>query len=371
MGADNNLMDIHGFRLTHAPQDFIDDPYPYYAALREHSPVHELETGSYFVSRYEDVVALYRHSGASSDKKVEFKPKFGDSPLYEHHTTSLVFNDPPLHTRVRKIMMGALTPRAISAMEPGLIRLIDSLLDSMEEKGEVDLIEDFAAAIPVEVIGNLFVMPHEERGPLRDWSLAILGALFLEWPLLFVPAQLLWLNLVTKGLQDVALAFEPGESGVLQRPPRSPREGVVSTLLWERSVVVGVVMAAGTMLVFRRVLDATDDLGLAQTVALTTMVVFQMFHVGNSRSEHRSIFQLSPVSNPFLFIATVASLVVHVGALYVPWTQFVLRVQPIELEVWVEIIAVASTILVAVELHKLLRRGSQSRTARQHRRERL
>ncbi len=190
--------------------------------------------------------------------------------------------------------------------------------------------------------------------------LAILTALFLEWPLLFVPAQLLWLNLVTKGLQDVALAFEPGEPGVLQRPPRRPREGVLSALLWERSVVVGVVMAAGTLLLFRRVLDATGDLGLAQTTALTTMVVFQMFHVGNSRSEHRSLLQLSPVSNPFLFVATIASLAVHVGALYFPWTQFVLRIQPIALELWFEILVVAATILITVELHKLLRRGASS-----------
>ena len=116
---------------------------------------------------FADLDRVYRDTKAfSSDKKVEFLPKYGDTPLYEHHTTSLVFNDPPLHTRVRKIMMGALTPRAISAMEPGLIRLVDSLLDAMEEKGKVDLIEDFAAAIPLEVIGNLFVMPHEERGPL-------------------------------------------------------------------------------------------------------------------------------------------------------------------------------------------------------------
>jgi cytochrome P450 len=130
------------------------------------------------LSRFADLDRAYRDTKIfSSDKKVEFLPKFGRSPLYEHHTTSLVFNDPPLHTRVRKIMVGAMTPRAIAAMEPGLIALVDRLLDGLAEKGEVDLIEDFAAAIPVEVIGNLFDIPHEERGPLRDWSLAVLGAL--------------------------------------------------------------------------------------------------------------------------------------------------------------------------------------------------
>ena len=168
-------MDIRGFRLTQAPDAFIDDPYPYYAALREHSPVHEMEPGSYFVSRYEDVVAVYRHPAASSDKKLEFKPKFGDSPLYEHHTTSLVFNDAPLHTRVRGLIMGALNQRAIAKMEAGVVALVDRLIDAFEPK--IDFIDAFAARIPVEVIGNLLDIPREERGPLRAWSLAILSGL--------------------------------------------------------------------------------------------------------------------------------------------------------------------------------------------------
>ena len=168
-------MDIRGFRLTQAPDAFIDDPYPYYAALREHSPVHEMEPGSHFVSRYEDVVAVYRHPAASSDKKLEFKPKFGDSPLYEHHTTSLVFNDAPLHTRVRGLIMGALNQRAIAKMEAGVVALVDRLIDAFEPK--IDFIDAFAARIPVEVIGNLLDIPREERGPLRAWSLAILSGL--------------------------------------------------------------------------------------------------------------------------------------------------------------------------------------------------
>ena len=169
-------MDIGGFRLTEVPADFFDDPYRYYAALREQRPVHELEPGSYFLSRYEDVVALYRDARASSDKKVEFKPKFGDSPLYEHHTTSLVFNDPPLHTRVRALMMGALNQRAIARMEAGVAALVQRLLDAFPSR-EFDFIDAFAARIPVEVIGNLLDIPGDERGPLRAWSTAILSGL--------------------------------------------------------------------------------------------------------------------------------------------------------------------------------------------------
>ena len=93
-------------------------------------------------------------------------PKYGDSLLYEHHTTSLVFNDPPAHTRVRRLIMGALSPRAIAAMEPDLVALVDRLLDGLAAKGTVELIGDFASAIPVEVIGNLLDVPHDEREPV-------------------------------------------------------------------------------------------------------------------------------------------------------------------------------------------------------------
>ena len=167
------------FDLRALPADFLANPFPVYAALRETDPVRRMPDGSVFLTRHADLVAVYRDAAVfSSDKHVEFAPKYGvDSPLYEHHTTSLVFNDPPLHTRVRKLIMGALTRRAIADMEPGLVTLVDSLLDRIEAQGGGDLIEDFASAIPVEIIGNLLGVPHEDRGPLRGWSLAILGAL--------------------------------------------------------------------------------------------------------------------------------------------------------------------------------------------------
>ncbi len=178
MSANHAEQIAETFELSHLPTGFHDNPYPIYRALREHAPVKRLGDGSYFLTRYDDLVSIYKNPKSfSSDKKLEFKPKYGDSPLYEHHTTSLVFSDPPLHTRVRKLISGALTPRAIAGMEEGLIRLVDSLLDRMKEKPSIDLIDDFASAIPIEVIGNLLDVPVDERGPLREWSLAILGAL--------------------------------------------------------------------------------------------------------------------------------------------------------------------------------------------------
>lgn len=167
-----------GFDLTKLPPDFYDDPYPYYRALRDHEPVKRMPDGSWLLTRYDDIVPVYRdHKAFSSDKKKEFGAKYGATPLFEHHTTSLIFNDPPLHTRVRRAIVGAISQRHIAAMEPGLIKLVDGLLEAMREKREVDLIDDFAAAIPIGIIGNLLGVPHHERGPLRGWSLDILGAL--------------------------------------------------------------------------------------------------------------------------------------------------------------------------------------------------
>ena len=179
MSADRAQSIAATFDLRALPPDFYANPYPVYDVLRKQCPVRLMPDGSYFLTRHADLVTVYRDAQTfSSDKKIEFEPKYGAaSPLFEHHTTSLVFNDPPLHTRVRKLIMGALSRRAIADMESGLVKLVGSLLDDLQAKGGGDLIEDFASAIPVEVIGNLLGVPHADREPLRAWSLAILGAL--------------------------------------------------------------------------------------------------------------------------------------------------------------------------------------------------
>jgi cytochrome P450 len=182
-GESSQRPDLTGFDLRSLGPDFYENPYPWYAALREATPVRRMPDGSLLLTRHADCVAVYKDTHTfSSDKHAEYAPKYGaGSPLYQHHTTSLVFNDPPLHTRVRRLIAGALTPKAIESLEDGLVHLVNGLLDRMEERqragGEVDLIEDFAAAIPVEIIGNLLGVPREERELLRNWSLAILGAL--------------------------------------------------------------------------------------------------------------------------------------------------------------------------------------------------
>jgi cytochrome P450 len=169
----------HAFDPQRLTADFYESPYAAYAALRTFDPVHRCPDGSYFLTRYAHLDQIYRDRARfSSDKRSVFGPVFGvTSPLYAHHTTSLVFNDAPYHTRVRRPIVEALSPSVVRGLEPGIASLVDSLLGRLQEMRRFDLVEDFAARIPVEVIGNLLCVPRPDRGPLRGWSLAILGAL--------------------------------------------------------------------------------------------------------------------------------------------------------------------------------------------------
>src|SRR5580704_16625178 len=166
------------FDVRSLTSEFLENPYPTYRALRHFVPVHRMPDGSYFLTRYDDCLAVYRDTQTwSSDKTLDFRPNFRDSLLYEHHTTSLVFNDPPYHTRVRKLLASAFTPRALRELQTRIESLVDRLLETAGRRGEIDLIADFAAAIPIALIGDMLGIPPNEREPLRGWSLAILGAL--------------------------------------------------------------------------------------------------------------------------------------------------------------------------------------------------
>ena len=166
------------FDIKRLDPSFLADPYPIYRALREHDAVHRMPDGSFFLSRYDDCAAVYRDPRTwSSDKKIDFKPNFGDSSLYEHHTTSLVFNDPPYHDRVRKLLAPAFAPRALKALQPRVEVMVDRLLDRAAARGGMDLMADFATEVPLQLIGDMLGMPENDRAALPGWSLAILGAL--------------------------------------------------------------------------------------------------------------------------------------------------------------------------------------------------
>ncbi|MFZ5994136.1 MAG: cation-translocating P-type ATPase [Thermodesulfobacteriota bacterium] len=186
--------------------------------------------------------------------------------------------------------------------------------------------------------------------------LAIIATIVMGYPIPYIPAQILWLNLVTNGLQDVALAFEPAEKGILGRPPRSPKEGILSSLMIQRTFLMGIILAAGTLFMFISHLKAGVPLERSRTIALTTMVFFQFYQAFNCRSETRSVFRMSPMGNPFLFFSMVAAFFAQLAVLYVPALQWVFRTEAITTKEWIQIMAVSSTAVLVVEIDKWRRR---------------
>ena len=171
-------MSIESFDLYNPPSDFINNVYKYYNLLREKSPIHKNSDDSYVLTTYKDLVSVYRNFKIwSSDKKTEFRAKFGSSPLFEHHTTSVVFVDPPDHTRIRKIFQHAFTPKSILGLERDISNLVDSYLVTMLDKKKFDFVSDFSFRLPVDVVCSVLGIPSEDRHLIRDWAHKILGAL--------------------------------------------------------------------------------------------------------------------------------------------------------------------------------------------------
>ncbi|MBZ0129433.1 MAG: cytochrome P450 [Rhodobacteraceae bacterium] len=168
---------VAGFDLNAIDRAFIENPFPTLKALREHDPVHRNPDGSVYLTRHADVLKTYQTRTMLSDKKEAFGKKFGQCPLFVHHTTSLIFNDPPYHTVVRKLLASAFTPRKLAEMEPLIEAIVDRLLDRLEDKTEFDFIAEYAMELPTEIISFMLGIPPEHRHKLRGFSLAILGAL--------------------------------------------------------------------------------------------------------------------------------------------------------------------------------------------------
>jgi Ca2+-transporting ATPase len=185
---------------------------------------------------------------------------------------------------------------------------------------------------------------------------SILATVMLGLPLPYLPAQILWINLVCNALQDVALAFEPGEKDVLERPPRHPQEGIMSRLLIERTIVVALIISAGVVYEFIHALNQGLSVEKARTIAVTTMVFFQFFQAWNSRSEMQSIFTMEPLGNPFLFFGTIAAFLAQLAAIYLPAMQWIFRMEPIMASEWLRIGIMSLTVVIVVEIDKWLRR---------------
>ena len=188
-------------------------------------------------------------------------------------------------------------------------------------------------------------------------------------PLPLLPVQLLWLNLVTNGIQDVALAFEPGRGDELKRPPRPPREPIFNRLMIERTVVGALVMGLVGFAVFTWALDQGWEVETARNAMLLLMVLFENVHIFSCRSETRSAFALSPLRSPVLMIGMLTAFSIHVSMLYLPIGKTLLSTQPVDGSLWLMLVALSLSILALMELHKLswyLRQRRRQRTAPRH-----
>ena len=179
----------------------------------------------------------------------------------------------------------------------------------------------------------------------------VVASLAAGLPLPLLPAQILWLNLVTNGIQDVALAFEPKEGDVLARGPRAPDERIANRLMIERTLVAAVVIGGVGFATFVWLLERGVAVEAARNQLLSLIVLFEIVNIGNARSETQSILALSPLRSPILLAGTLAAFVIHLGATYTPIGQAVLATAPIEPIRWVALGGLAVTIAVALEGH--------------------
>lgn len=182
-------------------------------------------------------------------------------------------------------------------------------------------------------------------------------AVLFRSPLPLLPVQILWLNLVTNGIQDVALAFEPGETGVLARKPRPPRERIFNRLMIERTLVAAFTMGLIGFATFHWLVPANpsdQELASARNLLLFLFVLFENFHIGNCRSETRSIFTLSPLGSPILLTGTLTAFSVHVLFMYLPFGQTLLGASPLQLREVIIVLGLAFLIVPVMEIQKII-----------------
>lgn len=187
-------------------------------------------------------------------------------------------------------------------------------------------------------------------------ELLLLGlAILFQFPVPLLAVQILWLNLVTNGIQDVALAFEAGEKRVMDLPPRHPSEGLFNRLMIEQVLLGGLTMGLVCFAAWVYLMNAGWEEGAARNLLLTLLVAMQFYHVVNCRSEYRSAFRVPVRNNPILAYGMLAAFVLHVAALHVPFLQGLLRTEPLGLETWVLLLVLACPILIVMELYKWFR----------------
>ncbi len=194
----------------------------------------------------------------------------------------------------------------------------------------------------------------------EDLTLLSSLVLFASKGLIITPVQILWVNLVTDGILDITLAMEPKEGDAMEDPPRRPAARIINMEILRNVVFVALFMAVGTLWMFSRA-DRVGELMYAQTLAFTTLAMFQVFNSLNCRSRSNSVFRLGFFRNRYLMGAIVISIVLQTAAQYVPFMQKALGTVTLGWRDWGLLLLVSSSVFIADELRKLYQRWAKTR----------
>ena len=183
----------------------------------------------------------------------------------------------------------------------------------------------------------------------------ILSMIF-KLPLPFIALQLLWINLITEGIQGIALAMEKEEGNEMRLPPRDPKEPIFNHVMLTRIIITSLVMIFGCFFVYKYFLETTNDIVMARSTTIFLMILFQNMQIFNARSETQSLFKQSFFKNPFLFISIGIVTLVHIIASYIPAFDLFLKIDPLSWKELSIILPIALLIIVVMEFEKIIRK---------------
>lgn len=187
-------------------------------------------------------------------------------------------------------------------------------------------------------------------------SLLLFPLLFGEVFLIFTPVQILWINLVTDGVLDISIAMEEKEGDVMSQPPRSPNESIFNKEIFRNILIISVMMMIGTLSMFIYGLDQTASRMRSQTIAFTTMAMFQVFNSLNCRSRTKSIFELGVFTNKYLIGAIITSVILQILAVSLPIFNLLLGTTPLSFIDWILIVLVSSSVFIGDEIRKFIQK---------------
>lgn len=172
--TDTGTATASSFDLFNLPDSYYEDPYPFFRELRDNDPLHKNSDGSVLVTRYEDVKAVWRDLSGVVNREEMYRKKFGEGPLLEHHTSTMLFRDPPDHDRLRDIVNPFFNQSSIEKLRVTTEQIVDKLLDELEGRDQIDFVADFASLIPIKVICDIFGVPREDGPIIRDLGAQVL-----------------------------------------------------------------------------------------------------------------------------------------------------------------------------------------------------